>query len=128
MAQTIEDSQFTSARLRLQTIVGAVEGTINSDAPLNGSLSQSTTLPATDPLQSVVDSAESTHRELPIPSMVAQSSVPASTHAPSEFKAELASFLAPIEIDELNDPLGARASADKHRCSGKGFLAMPAAA
>ena len=45
-----------------------------------------------------------------------------------EFKAAVDSFLAPIEIDELNDPIGARASTDKHRCSDKGFLAMPASA
>jgi hypothetical protein len=124
VAQTIEDSQFTSARLRLQTIVGAVEGTVDSDEGLT--LLQSTIV--TDSLQAVVDSTESANRELPIQSSVVQSSAPASTQATGEFKAAVDSFLAPIEIDELNDPLGARASADKHRCSDKGFLAMPTAA
>ena len=97
IAQTIEDSQFTSARLRLQTIV---------------------------------DSTESTRRELPVQSGpvqsgVEQSSAPESTQASTEFETAIDSFLAPVEIDELNDPLGARASASKYRCSDKGFLAMP---
>ena len=48
--------------------------------------------------------------------------------ASTEFRAVVDSFLAPVEIDERNDPIGARASADKQRCSDKGFLAMPTAA
>ena len=46
----------------------------------------------------------------------------------AEFKAAADGFLAPIEIDELNDPIGPRASFGRQRCSDKGFLAMPAAA
>ena len=100
IAQTIEDSQFTSARLRLQTIV---------------------------------DSTESARHELPVQSGpvqsgVEQSSAPETTQASTEFETAIDSFLAPVEIDELNDPLGARASASKYRCSDKGFLAMPTAA
>ncbi len=85
IAQTIEDSQFTSARLRSQTIVD-----FHSSA---------------DP-----------------------SSAPVALQASTEFKAAIDSFLTPVEIDELNDPLGARASTSKYRCSDKGFLAMPTAA
>lgn len=46
MAETIEDSQFTSARLRLQSLVDAAtstnEGRVASDEVLNGSALQST--------------------------------------------------------------------------------------
>ncbi len=85
IAQTIEDSQFTSARLRSQTIVD-----FHSSADL--------------------------------------SSAPVALQASTEFKAAIDSFVAPVEIDELNDLLGARASTTKYRCSDKGFLAMPTAA
>ncbi|OYW11720.1 MAG: hypothetical protein B7Z55_18965 [Planctomycetales bacterium 12-60-4] len=99
MAQTIEDSQFTSARLRLQTSV---------------------------------DSTESVVPEVPTQSASIQSSVeqssPESTQTTVGFKAAIGSFLGPVEIDELNDPLGARPSASMYRCSDKGFLAMPTSA
>ena len=98
MAQTIEDSQFTSARLRLQTIVGAVTDTVDADEVPNGL------------------------------SGIDQSTTPDSMRASTGFQAAVDGFLAPVEIDELNDPIGPRASADKHRCSDKGFLAIPAAA
>ena len=131
IAQTIEDSQFTSARLRLLTLVGAVEGTAGSDVlndGLNESLFQPTRLPATDSLPANIDSNESDNRTQPIPGSTPQPSAPASTQAAGGFKAAFDSFLAPVEIDELNDPLGARASAGKNRCSDKGFLGMPTAA
>ena len=35
------------------------------------------------------------------------------------------SFLSPLTIDEKHDPLGARATQTKERCSDKGFLSMP---
>ena len=76
----------------------------------------------------VVDITEFAKGDLPIHSGVAQSSALVAMQASTEFKAAIDSFLAPIEVDELNDPLGARASAGKHRCSDKGFLAMPTAA
>jgi hypothetical protein len=47
---------------------------------------------------------------------------------PAEFKAAVDGFLAPIEIDELNDAIGPRASFGRQRCRDKGFLAIPAAA
>ena len=34
------------------------------------------------------------------------------------------SFLSPVSIDEVNDPLGAHPSRSKKRCSDKGFLAL----
>ena len=48
--------------------------------------------------------------------------------SPQSKYASVLDYLAWQEIDELNDPIGARASTDKHRCSDKGFLAIPAAA
>ena len=127
MGQTIEDSQFTSARLRLQAIVGAVTGTVGTDEVLNGS-THSTSLSSEGSVQAVVDSIESAGSELTNQSGIEQSSTPDSMQASIEFRAAVDSFLAPVEIDELNDPIGARASADKRRCSDKGFLAMPTAA
>jgi hypothetical protein len=35
-------------------------------------------------------------------------------------------FLAPVQIDEANDPLGPRPNKEGYRCSDKGFLSMPA--
>ncbi len=90
LAQTIEDSNFTSAQLRLKVILSAAEGAGDS--------------------------------------LDAEPSVPTSTPASTEVKAAVDSYLSPIEIDELNDPLGPRASLDNDRCSDKGFLAMPTAA
>ncbi|MDX1929137.1 MAG: hypothetical protein SFV81_21595 [Pirellulaceae bacterium] len=124
IAQTIEDSQFTSARLRLQTTVGAVtdsvEGSVGSNDVVIGSALHSNNLPNPDSAQTPVDLGESARRE--------QTSAPKSMSVFTEFNAALDSFLAPIEIDELSDPLGARASASNFRCSAKGFLAMPTAA
>ena len=107
MSQTIEDSQFTSARLRLQTIVGAVTDAVDLKESANGG---------------------SASGDLPSPSVVEQSSATGSMATSTELKAACDSFLVPVEIDELNDPLGARPSAGKYRCSDKGFLAMPTAA
>jgi hypothetical protein len=90
LAQTIEDSQFTSAQLRLQVITGVTEHALDS--------------------------------------VTIESTVQASTPATTEFKAPVDSFLSPIEIDELNDPLGPRPSLNNDRCSDKGFLPMPTAA
>ena len=94
-AQTIEDSRFSAAQLRLKAIV---EAALNFDQAAS----------AIDPVLQPVDQAST------------QSQVPP--------KAPIDSFLSPIEIDELNDPLGARASLCGDRCSDKGFLPMPAAA
>jgi hypothetical protein len=90
LAQTIEDSRFTSAQLRLKAITEAAEGALDS--------------------------------------VIADPTVPASIPAATEAKAPVDSFLSPIEIDELNDPLGPRASFNNDRCSDKGFLPMPTAA
>jgi hypothetical protein len=83
LAETIEDSQFTSARLRFQAIVNA---------------NQAAKMPS--------DKILPTDLEL----------------------AAADGFLSPIEIDELNDPLGPRASDSRQRCSDKGYLAMPVTA
>ncbi len=127
MAQTIEDSQFTSARLRLQTIAAAVQDAVGSGEVSNGS---AVALVSSDEDSSsdAVDSIESVDCESPSRSGAGQSPVPGSMPVSVEFKAAVDRFLAPIEINELNDPIGARASTDKHRCSDKGFLAMPASA
>ena len=53
-----------------------------------------------------------------------QASVPAS----AEVRTPVDNFLSPLEIDELSDPVGVRASVSSDRCSDKGFLAMPEAA
>jgi hypothetical protein len=90
LAQTIEDSQFTSAQLRLQVITGVTEDALDS--------------------------------------VTVESTVQASTPATTDLKAPVDSFLSPIEIDELNDPLGPRPSLNNDRCSDKGFLPMPTAA
>ena len=65
---------------------------------------------------------------MPKQSGIEQSSTPDSMQASIAFRASVEGFLAPVEIDERNDPIGARASAEKHRCSDKGFIAMPTAA
>jgi hypothetical protein len=61
-------------------------------------------------------------------SVIAHSTVQVSIPASTEVKAPVDSFLSPIEIDELNDPLGPRASINNDCCSDEGFLAMPTAA
>ncbi|MDX1929893.1 MAG: hypothetical protein SFV81_25425, partial [Pirellulaceae bacterium] len=90
IAQTIEDSRFTSAQLRLHELTAAANGEVES--------------PVSETAPQTLKPAEVTP------------------------KAPLDRFLSPIEIDELNDPLGPRASVTSPRCSDKGFLAMPTAA
>ncbi len=41
--------------------------------------------------------------------------MPVSTQASAEFETAIDSLLAPIEIDELNDPIGPRAAGQPHR-------------
>ena len=59
---------------------------------------------------------------------VDQSGEKASIPACAEVKTPVDSFLSPLEIDERNDRVGARASVSSDRCSDKGFLAMPVVA
>ncbi len=117
IAHTIEDSHFTSARARLQTIVGAVKNTVAGPVEsavegsagvveaLSGSELPTTSAPVADASLAVVEVTGS-----------------------GDSKAACDVFLAPVEIDELNDPPGARPSATAERCSDQGFLAMPTAA
>ena len=86
-----------------------------------------------DSISDAVDSIESVDWESPSRRLtesigrralsVGQSPVPESMQASTKFKAAVDGFLAPIEIDELNDPIGLRASFGRQRCSDKGFLA-----
>ena len=118
IAQTIEDSQFTSARLRLQTIADAVQDAVGSGEVSHGSavaLVSCAEVSSSD----AVDSLESVDCGSP-------ASGPMQVSA--EFKAAVDGLLAPVEIDELNDPIGPRASFGRQRCSDKGFLSIPAAA
>ena len=141
IAQTIEDSQFTSARLRLQTIADAVgSGEVsNGSAEALVSSDEVSSSDAVDSIESV--DCEALHGRIAeligscaldvgqSPGSIAPGSpVPGSMQVSVEFKAAVDGFLAPIEIDELNDPIGPRASYGRQRCSDKGFLAIPAAA
>jgi len=137
MAQTIEDSQFTSARSRLQTLADAVQDAVGSGEVSNGS---AVALVSSDEIESsgAVDSIESVDCESPSrrvdqalsvgQSPVSRSPGPGSMPVSAEFKPAVDGFLAPIEIDELNDPIGPRASMGRQRCSDQGFLAIPVAA
>ena len=132
IAQTIEDSQFTSARLRLQTIADAGQDAVGSGEVSNGS-AVALVSSDEDSFSDAVDSIESVDWESPSRRLdralsVGQSPVPGSMQVPAEFKAAVDGFLAPIENDELNDPIGPRASFGRQRCSDKGFLPIPAAA
>ncbi len=61
----------------------------------------------------------------------ARDELPAHNESPRTPTAKLRhrrdSFLSPVSIDELLDPIGPCASGSKERCSEKGFLAMPLA-
>ena len=127
IAQTIEDSQFTSARLRLQTIADAVQDAVGSGEVANGS-AVALISSDEDSISDAVDTLESVDCEALSRSGAGQSPVPGSMQESAEFKAAVDGFLAPIEIDELNDPIGPRASYGRQRCSDKGILAIPAAA
>ncbi len=48
-------------------------------------------------------------------------------HRPDAAATSADQFLAPVEIDELHDPLGPMASASGSRCSDKGFASIPTA-
>ncbi len=142
MAQTIEDSQFTSARLRLQTIADAAQDAVGSSEV---SIGATAALVSSDEDSSsdAVDLTESIDCESPsgrtaesIGSCALDvgqppapgSPAPGAMRVSAEFKAAVDGFLTPIEIDELNDPIGPRTSFGRQRCSDKGFLGMPAAA
>ena len=133
--QTIEDSQLTSARLRLQSIADAVSlGGVSNESAV--ALVRSDEVSSSDAIESVnceslsgriAESIESCALDVG-QSPALGSPAPGSMRVSAEFKAAVDGFLAPVEIDELNDPIGPQASFDRQRCSDKGFLAMPVAA
>ncbi len=124
LAHSIEESLFTSARLRLQVIhestenatksIDSVSAAANQRAPLLGS-QNSRSMKAAD--------GEMSSNSNEQPSALSDRSCKLANQSASPD-----SFLAPLEIDERNDPLGPRPSNRSQRCSDKGFLAMSPAA
>ncbi len=98
MAETLEESDFTSAQRRIQSLEESLGR--RSNQPINDIAGQ-------------VD-------EIVIPP---QESI---DQAPSAISEQLDAdrFLAPLTIDERRDPIGPDAHSDGFRCSEKGFLSM----
>ncbi len=120
MAKSIDESQFTSARLRLRASNESIEDTPRRIDVASSPASQNPTC---------LRSQESSSLETLNEEMSCRTSEEPTAH--SELSRNLAkhpisidSFLAPLEIDERNDPLGPRPSRRSPRCSDKGFLAM----
>jgi len=78
-------------------------------------------------LNAIVGAGEGSVEPVAVQS-IDQAAEQAPTPARADVKAPADSFLSPLEIDELSDPVGARPSVSNAGCSDKGFIAMPAAA
>lgn len=106
LATALEDSDYTSIQRRLQALV--------IRKSMRGVLAEQVNGTGSDQPASIVSSVLVDDGESPIPEAVAVSQADALPDA----------YLAPIEIDEKNDPIGAHLSIGHSRCSDKGYLPM----
>ncbi len=90
MCERIEESDFTSAKRRIEALQAAENEAAEADA---------------------MEKARQVSGELP-------------KQPVAKLRHDRDSFLAPLSIDELLDPIGPCASGSGDRCSDKGFLAM----
>ena len=101
MAETLEESDFTSVQRRIQSLEEGFGTTANQ--PIHDAAAQR-------------DKIAISHRE-------------SIDQAPSAISGQLVAdrFLAPLTIDERRDPIGPDTHSDGFRCSEKGFLSMSVA-
>ena len=101
MAETLEESDFTSVQRRIQSLQEEVSSATNQTVKVGATTS---------------DDAEGVDQES------------AAEVVKATFKQVVADrFLSPLTIDERHDPIGPDASSDGFRCSQKGFLPLTVA-